>query len=414
VSDLRQAAAIRPPAPAGPPPSGPSAPRLIALECLACGEIYPTGYHPVCERCAGPTDVFHDLRRAVIGPPGQPSPLRYADLLPIADRARIVHAGEGDTPLVHARALGRRYGLDALHLKYEAANPTRSTKDRMATVALAFLAERGVDEITLSSTGNSSTAFGAVAGRFPGMRMHIFCGRDFVDRLTFADAPNLDVYVVEGTFVDAGRAAAQFARDRGIAFERGFFNPGRREGLKLAYLEAFDAMPQPDVVIQAISSGMGLYGAYKGAAEYRAMGRLARIPRMVCAQQASCAPMYRGWSAGLAVLGDEHVDPDPRGPAQAILRGDARATYPLMRQIVRDTGGCFTAVTDDEIRQAVADARDLEGLAICPASAVALASAGRLAATGAIAADETVLVNLTGADRPPGVRPTVRPYRPPT
>lgn len=388
--------------------------KVVVLECRMCGERYLDGYQPTCLACGGATDVFYDLRNVRIGSPDDPSPVRYADLLPIADPARIVWSGEGDTPLIHARELGRKYGLNHLHLKYEAANPTRSTKDRMATVALSFLAERGVREITVSSTGNSSTSFGTVASLFSGLRMHIFCGEEFVDRLNFEDAPNVRVYSVRGSFVRAGKAAKEFADQEGLVFEGGFFNPARREGLKLAYLESFDAMPSPpSVIIQATSSGMGLYGAYKGVAEYRAMGRLTAIPRVVCAQQASCAPMYRGWRAGLATLDESFVDPDPHGLAQAILRGDARATYPIMNRIVERTGGCFTAVTDAEIELAKADALELEGLEICYASAVALASAGRLAAEGWASRDEPVLVNLTGADRPRTPVPTVLSYPPP-
>lgn len=387
--------------------------KTVVLECRMCGERYPHGYQPVCLSCGGATDVFYDLRTARVGSPDDPSPVRYADLLPIADPERIVWAGEGDTPLVHARELGRKYGLDHLNLKYEAANPTRSTKDRMATVALAFLAERGVREITISSTGNSSTSFGTVAPFFGDLRLHIFCGEEFVDRLNFKDAQNVRAYAVPGSFVQAGKAAREFADSQGLVFERGFFNPARREGLKLAYLESFDAMSSPPaVIIQATSSGMGLYGAYKGVAEYRALGRLAVVPRVVCAQQASCAPMYRGWRAGLMMLDESSVDPRPRGLAEAILRGDARATYPIMNRIVERTGGCFTAVTDAEIETARADALEFEGLEICYASAVALASAGRLAAEGWAARDEPVLVNLTGADRPCWPVPTVLPYPP--
>jgi threonine synthase len=388
--------------------------QTVVLECRLCGERYPTGYHPVCDRCSGPTDVFYDLATARIGDPGDPSPVRYRDLLPIADPGHLVWAGEGDTPLVHAVELGRSFGLDELYLKCESANPTRTTKDRMATVALAFLQERGVREVTVSSTGNSSTSFGAVAAFFPQMRLHVFCGDGFTHRLSFPDAPNVTVHAVPGSFVQAGKAAQDYAARHGLTFERGFFNPGRREGLKLAYLEAFDAMPkEPSMVIQATSSGMGLYGAAKGVAEYRAMGRLRTIPRIVCAQQASCAPMYRGWRDGVAALDDSYVERRPHGMAEAILRGDARATYPIMRTIVQRTGGCFTAIPDAEIEQARAAAGDLEGLDICPASAVALASAGRLAREGALAPGDPVLVNITGADRTGGPRPSFQPYTDP-
>ncbi len=375
--------------------------RSVVLECRLCGTAYPTGFVPRCEFCGGPTDVFYDLSRARVGGLDEPPLRRYADLLPVADAAGLLEFGEG-TPLVHAKELGRAFGLSRLYLKVEGANPTRSTKARMAAVALPFLRERGVTEFTVSSTGNSSTAFGQAAPLFPELRMHVFCGSAFLDRLNFPPSPNVTVYSVDGSFVAAGKAAQEFATRHGLPFESGFFNPARREGLKTAYLEAVDQMPvEPSVVIQAISSGMGIYGANKGFREYLVLGRLSRMPRIVCAQQATCAPMHAGWRRGVATLDESFRIANPDGLAKAILRGDASATYPYMLRVVRSSGGCFTAIDADAMRTARRLARELEGLDICYASSVALASAARLAAEAWIAPDEPVLVNLTGADRPP-------------
>lgn len=375
--------------------------RSVVLECRLCGTCYPTGFVPRCEFCGGPTDVFYDLSRARVGGLDESPLRRYADLLPVADPDGLVEFGDG-TPLVHATELGRVFGLSRLYLKVEGVNPTRSTKARMAAVALPFLRERGVTEFTVSSTGNSSTAFGQAAPLFPDLRMHVFCGAAFLDRLNFPPSPNVSVYSVEGSFVAAGQAAQEFAERRGLPFESGFFNPARREGLKLAYLEAVDQMPvAPSVVIQAISSGMGIYGANKGFREYLALGRLTRMPRIVCAQQASCAPMHAGWARGVSALDDSFRIPHPDGLAKAILRGDASATYPYMLRVVRSSNGCFTAIEAEDMRTARRLALDLEGVELCYASSVALASARRLAEQGWITPDEPVLVNLTGADRAP-------------
>jgi threonine synthase len=374
--------------------------KRVSLKCERCATNYGAEFRIRCESCQGPVDVFYDLNSVRIGAADLPAVYRYADLLPIQDPAALPWSGEGDTPLVHARDLGRRVGLEQLYLKVEGRNPTRSTKDRMANVALAFLRERGVRAITVSSTGNSSTSFGAIAHRFPEVRLEIFCGNDFLDRLNFRKPPNVTVRQVAGSFVAAGRAAQAYARSHAMDFEGGFFNAARREGLKLAYLEAIDQMPvEPAVVVQAISSGMGLYGAAKGIAEYCALGRLGLKPRLVAAQQARCAPMYQGWIDGQSELDDRYRLAHPDGIAKAILRGDASPTYPHMRRVVADSGGCFTAVTDQEICQARALGADLEGVEMCNASAVALASAIDLRVRDWIAPDEPVLVNLTGADR---------------
>jgi len=122
--------------------------------------------------------------------------------------------------------------------------------------------------------------------------MHAFLGRDFADRVNFASEPRVVLHVVDGGYSDARQAAAAYAAEKGIHAEGGFFNYARREGIKTAYLEAFDSIPeQVDVVFQAISSGMGLLAAYKGSQEYLRLGRLSRLPRFVGVQEATCAPM---------------------------------------------------------------------------------------------------------------------------
>ncbi|MBF6541730.1 threonine synthase [Nocardia brasiliensis] len=376
--------------------------KQVVLECRACGYGVAAGFVPRCPRCAGATDVFYDLPRARIRDDGNPL-VRWFDLLPLKDFRHAVWLGEGNTPLLWARELGRWAGLDFLYLKAENANPSGTAKDRMAGVAMPFLLQQGVTEFVVSSTGNSSTSMGRCAARLPEVTLHIFGARDFLDRIDVPDAPNVRVYCVDADYVGAGAAAARFAAERGLPFESGFFNPARREGLKLAYLEAFDQLAPraPDVVVQAVSSGMGVYGAFKGATEYVALGRLARVPSIVCAQQSRCAPMYEAFRDDSATIRPEHINRRPSGIAKAILRGNPADSYPFVHRIVQATGGAFEAVADQEILAARRLAWDLEGVDACLTSSVALACAMKLARAGWLSRDTVTLVNVTGRERPP-------------
>src|SRR5262249_17858852 len=143
------------------------------------------------------------------------------------------------TRTVHAVGLGERIGLPGLYLKDETTLPTGTTKDRMAAVALAYLSEGGVRAFAPSSPGNSSTAYAHAPSRYPDLVMHLFTADRFAGRLHIPASDRVINYVLRGaTFVEAFDAARDFALSRGITPERGFFNPGRREGLKLAWLEA--------------------------------------------------------------------------------------------------------------------------------------------------------------------------------
>lgn len=377
-----------------------------ALACVLCGEEPGDELALRCGSCDGAIDAVHDMDRA--HPVAGANPLEsYFGLLPVRERAHLAWLGEGDTPCSRSEAFGPLVGLSNLYLKNEAANPTLSTKDRIASVGLSRFLELGVKRFVMASTGNSSTAYARGVQAVGGMEMALFCGARFLHRLNYPDHPSVRTYAVGGDFVSTGGVARRFAARTGALAEGGFFNLARREGLKLAYLEAFDQMPRrPEYVFQAVSSGMGLVGAYKGALEYRHLGRLEDLPRFVAVQQSSCAPMAHAFAEGSPVIADRHIVHDPRGPAEAILRGDPTRTYPYVRQVCLDSGGRITAADNDDVREVRALLRRTEGLNVCHASATALAAAVRMRREGTLDQDSTVLVNLTGADRTGWPTPT--------
>lgn len=383
--------------------------KQVTLACKHCRVDYGRSFVARCPRCLGPTDAFYDLAHVELV--DDPNPVRrYFDLLPIESEATAIWLGDGNTPCIHATELGRAIGLPQLFLKDETKNPTGTTKDRMASVALTFLVEHGITEFVVSTTGNSGTAFGTGVANHPELRIHIFCGLDFLDRVNVPDSPNVSVYGVAGDYFAAGNEAWSFAGRNGLVYEPGFFNPGRREGSKLAYLEALDQMPaEPDVVVQAVSGGMGLYGAFKGFCEYRFLGRLHAMPRVVCAQQSTCAPMYAAFREGSLTIEDRHVVAQPAGIATALLRSNPSDTYPELRRIVALTNGTMEAVDDDEILDAHRLLRDLEGINGCYSSAVALAATIRLHKQDVVSAHEVVLVNISGSDRDPSSWPSPNP-----
>lgn len=368
--------------------------------CIVCGTEEHDLLRLRCTACGGALDAIHDLSAASIV--DSPDPLaRYASLVPVHDRSTLRWLGEGNTGCIHAQNLGRRLGIDALFVKDESANPTRSTKDRMASVALARFAELGVRGLALASTGNSSTAYARAAQLLGGFDLHIFVGAAFLPRLNYRDHPDVRTYVVGSDFVSAGETAKRFAATAGVVWEGGFFNPSRREGLKLAYLEAFDQMPAPPrYVFQAVSSGMGLLGAYKGALEYKLLGRLPALPSFVAVQQETCSPMAAAFADGADTIDSRHVVRDPTGIAEAILRGDPTQAYPYVNALCRSTGGQILSAGVEEIKAAHHLLAELEGLNVCYASATALAGLIALRRRGVIPGDAPVLVNLTGADRP--------------
>jgi threonine synthase len=368
--------------------------------CISCGIAYPQGFHPTCDSCGGLVDVEYDLARVSLDESENPY-LRFAGLLPI-DVANSPVPDVRYTPTVHATRLGKYLGMHSLFLKDETVLPTRSTKDRMAAVCLPYLHERGVRAFCASSTGNSSTSFAYALPAYPDMHLYLFTAEGFAKRVQHATGPQVTHFGLrDATFVEASDVAASYARAHGIAAESGFFNPGRRDGLKLAFFEACEQVGQKiDWYVQAVSSAMGVYATWKGARELLGLGEIQQLPRLLCVQQESCAPMVHAFADGSTNIRPEHLVPRPAGIAEAILRGDPTRAYPHVRRIVLESNGGLIAVSEAEIRAARLLVEEYEGMSPCFAAAAAVAAIVRLAREDGISPEDCVLINITGGVRP--------------
>jgi threonine synthase len=238
------------------------------------------------------------------------------------------------------------------------------------------------------------------------MQMELFTAEDFKDRVHYAPTTQVRHHVMrEASFVDAGDFSTKYAEANGLTAERGFFNLGRREGLKLPWLEALEQVSRSiDWYVQGVSSAMGVHGVYKTAKEAVAIGLADKVPSLLCAQQMSCRPMVQAWEENSPSIEPHHIVKRPHGIAEAILRGNPSRVYPIIREIVIESGGTMIAVTDDEIREAQAWVLKDEGIKICESAATAVASLAKLAKSDTELAEQKILVNLTGSTRE-GVTP---------
>ncbi|MBX7244280.1 MAG: pyridoxal-phosphate dependent enzyme [Candidatus Sumerlaeaceae bacterium] len=373
----------------------------LKLSCVQCGREYPWSFAPQCADCNGAlVDVDYNLENARIGTDGPPM-VRYFDFLPIASRDSIIDGGEGNTPCFHAKELGKALGLNNLYIKNETANPTRTTKDRQGSMAVATFRELGVTNFCTSSTGNSCTALARIVSRYPDMQMNIFVGDEFLRRLNWVGAPNVKVFWLKnGTFVDAQNAAKWYADQNGFTSERGFFFFGKREALKVAYMEAVEQIPKPiDHYFQGASSAMGIYSTYKASLQLQQIGRIKNLPKLVGVQEETCNPMVRSWEKGLEKMDPADVIARPRGLSKATLRGSPINVYHYVAAGIRHSGGTIVVAEQDAMREMRALVKETEGLDICYTSSMTVVAARKLRQSGWLDPDAVIMLNITGADR---------------
>jgi threonine synthase len=111
------------------------------LKCRECGREYPVKLLAGCEDCYGPLEVDYHydaiasvLNRDVIA--SRPKSIwKYRELLPI-DSDPVIGLSTGATPLIRAKRLGQKLGLNNLYLNNNGVMPTHSFKDRVTAVAI--------------------------------------------------------------------------------------------------------------------------------------------------------------------------------------------------------------------------------------------------------------------------------------
>jgi threonine synthase len=383
--------------------AAPTAAPRFDESCVRCGKRFSSDrFNTRCDACGGLIDVTYDLRRVEIHAQERDAIARYRDLIPVQDPSQLVRVGAGNTPCVHAKALGKRLGLANLFLKNETTNPTRTIKDRTAEVVLSYLQERKIFHFTSSATGNSSTAFACACIAHPPFEHSIFIGERWLPRLTFDANPRIHVWVLEGEAgsVEAIAYSRQWEKANGIPSEGGFFNAGRREGLKLAFLEAVDQLETSfDWYVQGTSTAMGAYGSHKGALQYVALGRMDRPPKMALAQETTCCPQVHAFAEGSPEIRPHHIVKQPDGIADALLKGNPSDTYPYIYEMLQRVGGTLVSVTADEIRTARREILEYEGIDACNASSTTVAAIRKLVRSGHMGPNDRVLAMITGGDR---------------
>jgi threonine synthase len=305
-----------------------------------------------------------------------------------------VSLGEGWTPLVGLERLSRLLGL-RVYGKFEGANPTGSFKDRGMSVAVTVAVAAGARGVVVASTGNTAASAAAYAAR-AGLRAVVLVPRGGVawGKLAQAIAYGAVVVEVEGSFDDALKAVMGFVSKSRSFYPLNSFNAWRLEGQKTLTFEVAEQLGWrvPDWVVVPVGNAGNIYAIWKGFRELYEHGLIDSLPRMAGVQAAGAAPLAEAWARG---LGRPLFVDRPETIASAIRIGRP-VNWPKAMRAVRESGGVFVKVSDEQIVEAMGELARLEGLAVEPASAASLAGLKVLRDEGVVDGGETVVLVLTG------------------
>ena len=372
------------------------------LECAACAKQYKAGeLHNLCE-CGGPLLVRYDLgavkrswpRDAVSDGPS--SMWRYAPILPVRDRSHVVSLGEGMTPLVHARRLGRQLGADQVWVKDEGINPTGSFKARGLSCAISMGCELGVRKFAIPSAGNAASAMAAYAAA-AGLEAHIFMPRD-VPQSNYIECKAFGAHVtlVEGLISDCGRMVAARKDAEGWFDVSTLKEPYRIEGKKTMGLEVAEQFgwELPDAIFYPAGGGVGMIGMWKSFGEMEALGWIGpKRPKMICVQAAGCAPIVKAFEEGKPR--SEFWD-NASTVASGLRVPKALGDF-LVLNAVRESGGTAVAVSDADMLDAGVELATLEGMFAAPEGAACVAALKKLLRDGFLKPSDRVVLYNTGS-----------------
>ena len=376
---------------------------LSHLECSYCNiQLDADKPWNLCPSCKKPILARYDLKSASsqlnrgMFIKREPTLWRYHELLPIRDPRFRLTLGEGFTPLLHAKRLGKNLGFQNLFIKDEGLNPAGSFKARGLCVAVSKAKELGIKELSIPSAGNAAGALCAYAA-LAEIPAHVFMPRD-VPRPFIAECRVLGGHVtlIDGLITDCSKKATEGVNQFKRFDISTLKEPYRIEGKKTMGYEIAEQMNWrlPDVIIYPTGGGTGLVGMWKAFAEMEKLGWInSKRPRMVTVQSTGCAPMVKAFKEdkefALPWVGVKTIADGLRVPSAI---GDF-----LILRILRESKGTAIAVSDEEILAETNTIGKIQGIFACPEGGATLAAFKHLRKDGWIKDDESVVLFNTGS-----------------
>ncbi|HUR68293.1 MAG TPA: threonine synthase [Candidatus Thermoplasmatota archaeon] len=357
------------------------------LACIQCTRTYPlTEIRYRCE-CSGLLEVRADWTWK---PSDARGVWRYRSLLPHLDERAPVTLAEGGTPLLRSERLAAWAGVRELRVKVEGANPTGSFKDRGMTVGVTLARALGATSLACASTGNTSASLAAYGAR-AGMRPLVLVpkGKIAMGKMAQALAFGARVVEIDGDFDDGMRLVEELS-STGAVYLLNSLNPLRLEGQKTLMFEILEEHA-PDRVLYPVGNGGNISAGHKALKEAHATGLSRAAPMLSGAQAVGAAPLARAWREKRAY--------EPQKGAETLataIRIGAPVNAAKAERAVRETGGAFAIVSDEEILEAQKTLAATEGIFVEPASAAPLAGLRKLVAEGIASRSESVVLVATG------------------
>jgi threonine synthase len=353
-----------------------------SLKCLNCGTIYdPKEVMYTCPKCGPRLGTLE----VIIGEyPRYPSfDLKskgiwaFSEFLPLDEEHYEVPLFIGNTPIYEKTSLAKKMGLSDLWIKDDGRNPTGSYKDRATAMAIAKAKSLHVNTIYCASTGNAASSLAGLTAA-SGMKSIIFVPKTAPEaKITQLLVYGAIVMAVDGTYDEAFDLSMEIGNEFGWYSRNSAINPYLLEGKKTGSMEVAVQLDFkiPDFAIVSVGDGTVVSSIYKGFKDMKMAGLTDKIPKVIGVQSESANAVMRTFESGHF---DRPIDIDAHSIADSIAVGKPRDVLKACKW-VKESGGYFVSVTDEEIGKAIIELARETGVFGEPAGATAYAGLKKIA-----------------------------------
>lgn len=321
----------------------------------------------------------------------------------------MITLGEGRTNLYEDETITRLIGREDVDflVKDESTNPTGTIKDRSASLAISVYKERDIQNITLSSTGNTATSYG-LYNQKAYKKLAIFIPTERENEINFDDeTERIRILLVNGRYVDAASLSIKMAEETPYVLDGGFTNPNQIAGLETMAYEAYfqlyenygkqakNLMDSGKVwYIHPTGSGNGLLAWYQAIDRLKDYGFLKEYIHLVCAQPEGCASIVDP-----ALKNQEKVTQRIASTtwANTIENEYPKQCYPYVKYVVKETQGIFYKVNEKKSKEIYDNSDNLFETQIMSPTAIALQATIDLA--DQFDPGDVVIIGYTGVER---------------
>ena len=391
--------------------------KFLGYRCSICGTEYShSELLYTCPKEGGNLDVVLDYE--ALKSKYEPDDIlsrndmslwRYLPLLPVKQPEGGITPLHvvGGTPVYMLNSLAEKLGLQNLWLKDESKNPTASFKDRASAIVVARALQLEMDVVVTASTGNAGAALAGMAATV-GQKAVIFAPKSApqakVAQLLIFGA---QVILIDGTYDNAFDLTVQAAEEFGWYCRNTGYNPFTAEGKKTAAFEIWEWWQEehqnwharfgetldhpPLTIFVSVGDGNIISGIHKGFKDLYELGWLLRMPRIIGVQADGSAAISNAFHGNTETIVPVSAKTIADSISVDLPRDGVRAI-----RAVKETGGTYVNVSDEEILKAIAELGKV-GVFAEPAGATAYAGLVKGIASGVVGSADPVLVINTGS-----------------